>query len=342
MSKLKITKKHLISKAYVNVNVNIVGEYSGISEDAAQEYLERMDDINCVLCSAGLEAIAEPDYVIEWSAADEERKFKQKLPVSYVKNLSRACGKVRLVRHLLARPVLRCESCGGMLACIDRKLQMLDELASSGVCSCMCLCSSCSETTVSIVQAATKGTDMTSFVLTPRDKENDSSIKPDEELKAMKEMEALQTSHVVTHSESHGVYIPLEMKMPLQCEKTHPHLKILGTNVLCKLPVTSPHSSGLEFAHEHWQSCSNLSYAGGTVGSSYALLDELIEVAPYLGIHLSEDGSLPASEAARLFDISEKAEGDFGQEITAWLSLHEAAELSITYGTSVVFTPSSS
>lgn len=252
MSKLKITKKHLISKAYVNVNVNIVGEYSGISEDAAQEYLERMDDINCVLCSAGLEAIAEPDYVIEWSAADEERKFKQKLPVSYVKNLTRACGQVRL--------------------------------------------------------AATKGTDMTSFVLTPRDKENGSSIKPDEELKAMKEMEALQTSHVVTHSESQGVYIPLEMKMPLQCEKTHPHLKILG----------------------------------GTVGSSYALLDELIEVAPYLGIHLSEDGSLPASEAARLFDISEKAEGDFGQEMTAWLSLHEAAELSIVYGTSVVFTPSSS
>lgn len=82
--------------------------------------------------------------------------------------------------------------------------------------------------------------------------------------------------------------------------------------------------------------------AGGTVGSSYALLDELIEIAPYLGIHLSADGSLPATEAARLFDISETPMGDFGQEITAWLSLHEAAELSINYGTSIVFTPSSS
>lgn len=82
--------------------------------------------------------------------------------------------------------------------------------------------------------------------------------------------------------------------------------------------------------------------AGGTVGSSFALLDELIEIAPYLGIHLSEDGSLPPTEATRLFNISQTSEGDFGQEITAWLSLHEAAELSITYGTAVVFTPSSS
>jgi hypothetical protein len=98
MSKLKITKKHLITKAFVNISVNIVGEYSGISEDAAQDYLERMDDINCVLCSAGLAAISEPDYVIEWSAADKERKYKQKLPVPFVKKLSRACASVKLVR----------------------------------------------------------------------------------------------------------------------------------------------------------------------------------------------------------------------------------------------------
>jgi hypothetical protein len=65
-------------------------------------------------------------------------------------------------------------------------------------------------------------------------------------------------------------------------------------------------------------------------------------MAPYLGIHLSHDGSLPATEAARLFDVSQTAEGDFGQEITAWLALHEAAELSITYGTSIVLTPTSS
>ena len=104
MSKLKITKKHLISKAFVNVTVNIVGEYSGISEDAAQDYLERMDDINCVLCNAGMSAITEPDYVIDWSPADEQRQYKQKLPVPYVKNLARACGLVKLVCLLSVLP----------------------------------------------------------------------------------------------------------------------------------------------------------------------------------------------------------------------------------------------
>jgi hypothetical protein len=83
-------------------------------------------------------------------------------------------------------------------------------------------------------------------------------------------------------------------------------------------------------------------FTGGTVGSSYSLLDELIEIAPHLGINLSEDGSLPKSEATRLFEVSQNSEGDFGRELTAWLSLHEAAELSISYGTAVVYTPSSS
>jgi hypothetical protein len=80
------------------------------------------------------------------------------------------------------------------------------------------------------IQAAANGTDMESFALTPRDKENGTAMKFEEELKNMKEMEVLQTCHLLTHSESQGVYIPLEMKDPLQCEKTHPHLKILGTN----------------------------------------------------------------------------------------------------------------
>lgn len=120
MSKLKITKKHLVTTPFVNVNVNIVGEYSGISEDAAQGYLERMDDINCVLCSAGLSAITEPDYVIDWSPADEKRQYKQKLPVSYVRNLSRACGRVKLVRGLSVL-INRCTDlytkCAGSYTC---------------------------------------------------------------------------------------------------------------------------------------------------------------------------------------------------------------------------------
>lgn len=74
---------------------------------------------------------------------------------------------------------------------------------------------------------------MGAFVLTPLGKENGTSVTPEEELKAMKETEALQTCHLVTHSESQGVYIPLEMKSPLNCEKTHPELKILGALRCC-------------------------------------------------------------------------------------------------------------
>lgn len=79
---------------------------------------------------------------------------------------------------------------------------------------------------------------------------------------------------------------------------------------------------------------------GGIVGSSYGLLDELIEVAPHLGISLDDDGSLPLHEAQRLYHVSTSGKGDHHDEICAWLALHEAAELSITYGTSIVMVPS--
>lgn len=82
--------------------------------------------------------------------------------------------------------------------------------------------------TYSCVQALAKGENMRSFVLTPLGKENGTAVKPEEELKEMKEAADLQSCHLVTHNESQGVYIPLEMKEPLHCEKTHPGLKILG------------------------------------------------------------------------------------------------------------------
>jgi hypothetical protein len=100
MSKLKITK------AFVNVTVNIVGEYSGISEAIAQDYLERMDDINCVLASSGFDAITEPDHVIEWSSEDAERNYIQKLPVQYIKYLVRAYATFRQVRDTDSHSVL--------------------------------------------------------------------------------------------------------------------------------------------------------------------------------------------------------------------------------------------
>lgn len=80
--------------------------------------------------------------------------------------------------------------------------------------------------------------------------------------------------------------------------------------------------------------------AGDVIGSSYGLLHELVEVAPYIGVALEDDGSLPLHEAERLYQVSFLGKGDYHKESCAWLALHEAAELSIIYGTSIVMLPS--
>lgn len=76
---------------------------------------------------------------------------------------------------------------------------------------------------------------------------------------------------------------------------------------------------------------------GDVVGSSCGLLDELIDLASSLGIRLEKDDSLSQQEAARLYVISSGAEHPYANEICAWLTLHEACELSMTYGTAIVF-----
>lgn len=75
--------------------------------------------------------------------------------------------------------------------------------------------------------------------------------------------------------------------------------------------------------------------AGGIVGSSLKLLDELIEIAPSLGIHLQADDSLSEAEAARLFAVAHRQGEEFESETRAWLTLHQAAELSLLYQTAV-------
>jgi hypothetical protein len=74
------------------------------------------------------------------------------------------------------------------------------------------------------LQAAEAGGDLSAFELKPVGQEGLSA-----EYEELKSDPAVQNSHLVTHSESQGVYIPLEMKQPLQTEKTHPGMHILGT-----------------------------------------------------------------------------------------------------------------
>jgi hypothetical protein len=61
------------------------------------------------------------------------------------------------------------------------------------------------------------------------------------------------------------------------------------------------------------------------LGSTQQLMQELITLAPYLGIKL-RNGALADSEAARLNEEPE-AEGPFWIEKCVWLSLFEAARL---------------
>jgi hypothetical protein len=74
---------------------------------------------------------------------------------------------------------------------------------------------------------------------------------------------------------------------------------------------------------------------GGIVGSSYKLMRELIEIAPALGIKL-RGGNLSDDEATRINAIAASEEG-FWIEHFVWISLFEAARLSIEHGTAIVF-----
>jgi hypothetical protein len=74
---------------------------------------------------------------------------------------------------------------------------------------------------------------------------------------------------------------------------------------------------------------------GGIVGSSYKLMRELIEIAPSLGIKL-RGANLTDDEATRINAIAASEEG-FWIEHLVWISLFEAARLSIELKSAIVF-----
>lgn len=75
---------------------------------------------------------------------------------------------------------------------------------------------------------------------------------------------------------------------------------------------------------------------GGMLGSSFLLQKELIAVAPALGIRLI-NGELSDQEAEKINQEVE-AESPLWVEKAVWLSLFEAARLSIKYKTAICFT----
>jgi hypothetical protein len=105
------------------------------------------------------------------------------------------------------------------------------------------------------------------------------------------------SSHLVCHSDAEGFYLPIDFE-----------------------PVLFDESGEVP---------------GCMVGSSYRLRDELFFVAPSLGIELA-DGWLSDAQADAINGYSQSETGPW-IERTVWLSLYEAARLSIQHRAAICF-----
>ncbi|RQO59232.1 hypothetical protein DBV14_07920 [Variovorax sp. KBW07] len=106
-------------------------------------------------------------------------------------------------------------------------------------------------------------------------------------------------SHLICHSDAEGFYVPVEFDEVLFSDSDDEEL------------------------------------SGGMLGSSYRLRDELVLVAPALGIALT-DGQLSDEEAERIDGLIDDDEGLY-REHASWLLLYESARLSIAHKTVIVF-----
>jgi hypothetical protein len=104
------------------------------------------------------------------------------------------------------------------------------------------------------------------------------------------------SSHLLCHSDAQGYYVPVRFDDPVFLSDDLP--------------------------------------GGGMVGSSYALLDELMRVAPAIGITPAEDGTIADEESIRSAD---RTGAPFAIEQTVWLALYDACRASIRYGSAIVF-----
>lgn len=83
-----------------------------------------------------------------------------------------------------------------------------------------------------------------------------------------------------------------------------------------------------------------LGIPGGMVGSSVALLRELVYVASYLGIALDDEGELSDSEIDRIYaelGDDDDDEHPFYRERETWILFYEAARISVAEGTMITF-----
>lgn len=122
------------------------------------------------------------------------------------------------------------------------------------------------------------------------------SADPTEDAALQRQM--FQTeSHLIAHSDCEGFYVPIDFPEVLVDEQER--------------------------------------VAGAIVGSSMALLRELIALAPTLGIHLT-NGVLADAEVDGITALLD-SEGPLWREKVAWLCFYEVARLSVEHGTAICF-----
>ncbi|NHZ34670.1 hypothetical protein [Massilia rubra] len=102
-------------------------------------------------------------------------------------------------------------------------------------------------------------------------------------------------SHLLCHSDAEGFYVPVEFTEPAFHDA---------------LP-------------------------GAILGSSYRLLEELVVLAPAIGVKLANQ-TLSDAEAVRINGLVGSEHG-LHRELCVWLALYEAARLSIEHKTAIVF-----
>ena len=105
-------------------------------------------------------------------------------------------------------------------------------------------------------------------------------------------------SHLLVHSDCDGFYVPIDFEEPI-------------------------------FADDKMR-------GGGIIGSSQRLFNELVLIAPSLGIRLESDHSLSDAEAQRISELIE-AEVPLSVELIVWFTFYEAARLSIELKSVICF-----
>lgn len=105
-------------------------------------------------------------------------------------------------------------------------------------------------------------------------------------------------SHLLTHSDCEGYYVPVEFIKPIFGDRN-----ITG---------------------------------GGIFGSSQRLMQELLVIAPRLGVHQANGNALPTSTLKKL-NAKIENDPDENSELLVWVAVYEAARLSIAHKTLISF-----